>query len=696
VGGFFIWCAGANKDVLDRSERARYVMMGLFIVLVSLAGFGSMFVLAGYALSSLPLEARLALAGFWSLVIFTFDRTIAATVNMGGWWRGLLIYVPRILIAFLLAMLVTEPVVLKLFEKEINEQIRVKADDAQTEIRKRADQKFRGEQLKIDARVVEARSRITELESAARQYRADAQKVEQAETGSSGSSCGFRCRVMSRKAERRETKARNLRAELLPKLQRERAGPQGELDKKRQAWIEEEDKKRPPADGLLGRHLALSEYLRGHGTAEAIRWAITLLLFLFELSIVLIKWTGSVHDKVVKHRLQDTLLWEEARARARRERIDEYAGRDVEKDLELELVFANERRELLRADELRRLRRTWFRRADAPETATATAATAATAVMTDWGHTPTPPLNGDPFPASPRPPGDDIHEPRPGEMVAHRYQLVEEIGSGGYGVVYRAYDTFRRNREVAVKISERRLAHAWWNEVHHTAGGPYIAELLKAGEVNNAYNYLVYPLYRPGSLYLYCTKGAGVERDLRWSLKIVEQVLFALAAAHRAGRAHFDIKPDNILLDESADGAMTARVADWGISRGADDADRRPGHWRWCAVELIMPQNGQVRGELVDLYAVGTLAYWLISGRVPLERELVVNGLPLSVDGRLTARSRMVAPAPLNRLNAEVSTELAALVGGWLQDDPNRRAGAGPHEDAMLRALRQLRAVRDR
>src|SRR5262249_38861147 len=142
---------------------------------------------------------------------------------------------------------------------------------------------------------------------------------------------------------------------------------------------------------------------------------------------------------------------------------------------------------------------------------------------------------------SPTPvPGDDDREPQPGEVVVGRYRLIDQIGSGGYGVVYRAHD-LRSRREVAVKVSDRRQQSSWWTEVKHTAGGRHTAELLNAGVVNNAYTYLVYPLYQPGSLYRFCTTGAGANRDLAWCLKVVEHVLFALGAAHQAGVAHGDV-----------------------------------------------------------------------------------------------------------------------------------------------------------
>ena len=66
---------------------------------------------------------RVAIAAFWALLIFCFDRAIATTVNFGGFWRGLGIYLPRILVALTTAILVSEPITLLIFDKEITKPV---------------------------------------------------------------------------------------------------------------------------------------------------------------------------------------------------------------------------------------------------------------------------------------------------------------------------------------------------------------------------------------------------------------------------------------------------------------------------------------------------------------------------------------------------------------------------------------------
>src|SRR5262249_22461835 len=158
---------------------------------------------------------------------------------------------------------------------------------------------------------------------------------------------------------------------------------------------------------------------------EVIRWAVTVFLLLFELSIVLFKWAGSLHDKAVRQRLRDALLWTDARGRARREKIDEYARRDVDGDLALELECATARRDALRDSELGRLRRrASFRPAGAPAT-TGTASTGEPAATADGDFMGGPSADPSPTPV----PGDDDREPQRGEVVVGRYRLIDQIGS---------------------------------------------------------------------------------------------------------------------------------------------------------------------------------------------------------------------------------------------------------------------------
>src|SRR5208282_1815733 len=88
----------------------------------------------------------------------------------------------------------------------------------------------------------------------------------------------------------------------------------------------------------------------------------------------------------------------------------------------------------------------------------------------------------------------------------------------------------------------------------------HIGQILGYGD-DRGLSYLVYPLYKPGSLAAYC-RWIGDRRTLRWCAQVIDEVLDGLITASAAGLVHLDIKPGNIVLD-----GEHARVIDWGLSR---------------------------------------------------------------------------------------------------------------------------------
>lgn len=694
MGRFLIWCAGASPELLGRAERNRYINTGMLIVLVSLAGAGSMFVLSGYAIEGLPVSVRIGVSAFWALIIFGLDRVVATTINAGGKARGMFLYLPRILIALTIAVLVSEPLTSKVFEKEIHQQLVQEANARRPIFEREVASTQAGAIAKANEPVTTANAAITALRRKAEELRAEAAEEEKGNRSSGRGRCGPICLDLKRQAEEKDAEAR--KNELaLPAIQGKRDADLAALQQEKDAAVNKKVDEYINTDGLIARHKALSQYVETEPTAAVIRWTLSLFLLLFELSVVVLKLTGSAYDQRLRAELRQNMKLTDAKSSAFDGKVQEYAEEEIALDRLVEREISVAQRQASRDRQLRLIEGgPWFAEWLAGVATRPRRPRRARSWRTGrGGSTPSYDPSLDPS-VSGGGPANNALPPKEGDLVGGRWQLNHEIGSGGYGRVWHAVDT-RNREEVAVKISKRAQDDGWWNEVRNTPGGKHMAELLGADAVNRAYSYVVYPYYQPGSLRTFCAEGAGRQRDLAWCLRILEHVVFAVAHAHSAGVVHGDIKADNILLKGGAKGRTDAHVADWGISYQvfAAGGRQRRTHWRWCAPEQVDGAM-HVSGELVDLYAIGALGYWLISGRVPIERELEANNLPLDYDGRADAYHRGLGPARLDHLNPEIPIEVADLIEMWTQTDPARRGGAAQAEQAVGRALIQLNALK--
>jgi serine/threonine protein kinase len=215
-----------------------------------------------------------------------------------------------------------------------------------------------------------------------------------------------------------------------------------------------------------------------------------------------------------------------------------------------------------------------------------------------------------------------------------------------------------------------------------------VGEILDHGD-DKGFSYLVYPLYRPGSLTLFCERNRG-RLTLRWCAQVTYEVLCGLAAASEHGLVHLDVKPGNIVLD-----GQRARVIDWGLSRKWDAS--RPSTWVMrgtpffaCPEQLIAPHAG-LDAPPVDLYGVGATFYWMLAGEAPLQHEAGYRWDLLAYRDLLRARVR---PQYVHQLVKGVPRPLSELIDRWLSFDPSQRVQPGtPPGNAVQAARDELAAL---
>ena len=255
------------------------------------------------------------------------------------------------------------------------------------------------------------------------------------------------------------------------------------------------------------------------------------------------------------------------------------------------------------------------------------------------------------------------------EMLADRYRIREEIGRGGMAIVYAARDV-KHGRDVAVKVLREEVAAAlgrarFLREIEIVAQlrHPNIVPLYDSGEAGDLL-YYVMPYEAGHSLRHRLAHGGRL--PVEQVLVILRDVCDALAYAHSQRVIHRDIKPDNVLLS-----GRHALVSDFGIARAVTAATG----------QLTLTSDGvvlgtphymapeQVAGDAnvdhrADIYAVGVLAYELLTGHPPFVGE--------SPQAILTGHL-VQTPAPLSAHRADVPQELADIVMKCLAKQPGDR-----------------------
>jgi len=273
-----------------------------------------------------------------------------------------------------------------------------------------------------------------------------------------------------------------------------------------------------------------------------------------------------------------------------------------------------------------------------------------------------------------------------GERFAGRYDILELLGSGGMGVVYRAYDR-EVGEAVAIKAlrpdlggidatllerfkQELRLAR----RITHRN----VVRTYDLGEVDGLY-YITMELVR-GTTVAMLIREAG-RLDVPATLTIGKQVCRALEVAHDEGVIHRDVKPQNLLVDH----AGFLKVMDFGIARLAEHHSE-PGRGLTAAGVVVgTPQYmapEQLFGEPVDgradLYATGAVLFECVTGRPVFEAPSLVA---------LLARHLDDAPPDPRRLNTDVPESLAAAILRALARRPQDRWPTASH---FLHALEQV------
>jgi eukaryotic-like serine/threonine-protein kinase len=254
------------------------------------------------------------------------------------------------------------------------------------------------------------------------------------------------------------------------------------------------------------------------------------------------------------------------------------------------------------------------------------------------------------------------------QEIAGRYELHERLGIGGMSQVQLAFDR-RLERRVAIKLLAEHLAEdptfvsRFQREAQAAARliHPNIVQVFDSGQDERTGQYFIAMEYIEGQ------SCAEILRDDGWvevdeAVGIVEQACEGLHYAHRHGVVHRDVKPGNLLRSREGE----VKLADFGIAKATEQSSiTQVGSVLGTAAYLAPEQaRGEEAGPRADLYALGVVAYQLISGRLPYEAASLTE---------LALKQQQEEPAMLDMLVAACTPELAYAVARALALDPRDR-----------------------
>ncbi len=264
-------------------------------------------------------------------------------------------------------------------------------------------------------------------------------------------------------------------------------------------------------------------------------------------------------------------------------------------------------------------------------------------------------------------PGVDFASLSPGERFADRYEVIDAIGGGGMGMVYRARD-LELDEEIAIKtlrpemVSDAALVDRFKTEIRlaRKISHRNVVRTHDFGESSGVY-YLTME-YVEGITVRELIDSRG-QLGVSSTLAIGSQLAESMEVAHEQGVIHRDIKPQNLLLD--ADGVL--KVMDFGVARLAErttsltEAGLIVGTPAYMSPEQLLSESTEASS---DLYSAGVLLYECLTGKLPFEAESTIS---------LIGRVLNIEPSPPVEINADIPDALSALILELLAKKPEER-----------------------
>ncbi|UCC41137.1 MAG: protein kinase [Candidatus Aminicenantes bacterium] len=253
-----------------------------------------------------------------------------------------------------------------------------------------------------------------------------------------------------------------------------------------------------------------------------------------------------------------------------------------------------------------------------------------------------------------------------GSTFAGRYRIIEELGKGGMGKVYKALDT-EVNEKVALKLikpeiaSDKKVIERFRSELKFARKIRHknVCQMYDLNKEEGAY-YITMEYVSGGNLKSFIRRAKRL--DVETAVSIAKDVCEGLAEAHRLGVVHRDLKPQNIMVDDEGN----ARIMDFGIARSLDAEGITAEGAMIGTPEYMSPEqvDGTEADPRSDIYSIGVILYEAVTGRVPFKGNTAFS---------IAMKHKSETPREPREINPHIPDALSRLILKCMEKDKGMR-----------------------
>ncbi|OGD27838.1 MAG: hypothetical protein A2028_00070 [Candidatus Aminicenantes bacterium RBG_19FT_COMBO_59_29] len=273
-----------------------------------------------------------------------------------------------------------------------------------------------------------------------------------------------------------------------------------------------------------------------------------------------------------------------------------------------------------------------------------------------------------------------IRELTTGSTFASRYQIIEELGKGGMGKVYKVFDT-KIKEKIALKLikpeiaSDRETIERFSNELRlsRRIGHRNVCKMFDIGEAEGSH--FITMEYVGGEDLKTMIRMSG-SLSIGMVLSVGRQVCEGLAEAHRLGVVHRDLKPQNIMIDKGGN----AKIMDFGIARSMREKGITGGGIIIGTPEYMSPEQTEAKevDQRSDIYSLGVILYEMATSHVPFEGDTAIS---------IAIKHKTEIPKDPKSLNPNIPEDLKRLILRCLEKDRAKRFQTAAEVEAELEKI---------